>query len=94
MAIKTPARQKTEAIKTRRLKNPPSPRLRRAGCEVDFFFIDEVESLRRRVLKKAWLLVKPIRRRRESPIQVPQTQSVSHPHAQRNAFRRRGVRLQ
>jgi hypothetical protein len=37
--------QKTEAIKTRRLKNPPSPRLRRAGadCEVDFFFMDEVE---------------------------------------------------
>jgi hypothetical protein len=29
------------AIKTRRLKNPPSPGLRRAGAdfEVDFFFI-------------------------------------------------------
>ena len=54
-ATKTPMRQKTEPIKTRRLKNPPSPssfaalrrdkRLRRAGadCEVDFFFMDEVE---------------------------------------------------
>jgi hypothetical protein len=30
----------------------------------------------------------------ESPIQVPQTQSAFHPHAQRNAFRRRGARLQ
>jgi hypothetical protein len=34
-AIKTPARQKTEAIKTRRLK--------KADFEVDFFFMDEVE---------------------------------------------------
>src|SRR5206468_4999273 len=42
-AINTPARQKTEASKMRRLKNPPSPGLRRAGadCEVDFFFMVE-----------------------------------------------------
>src|SRR5689334_9112756 len=42
-AIKAAARQKTEATNTRRLKNPPSPRLRRAGAdwEVDFFFMVE-----------------------------------------------------
>src|SRR5262249_56728788 len=41
-ATKTPKRQSIDAIKTRTLKNPPSPRLRRAGAdfEVDFFFID------------------------------------------------------
>jgi hypothetical protein len=33
-ATKTPMRQKTEAIKTRRLK--------KADCEVDFFFIVEL----------------------------------------------------
>src|SRR5438128_6381822 len=40
-ARKTPARTTNRPIKTRRLKNPPSPRLRRAGadCEVDFFFM-------------------------------------------------------
>jgi hypothetical protein len=31
---------------------------------------------------------------REPPIQVPQTPSACHPHAQRNAFRRRDVRPQ
>jgi hypothetical protein len=43
-AIKAPTRHKTQAIKKRRLKNPPSPRLRRAGAhfEVDFFFMDVV----------------------------------------------------
>ena len=30
----------------------------------------------------------------ESPIQVPERPSAFHPHAQRNAFRRRDVRLQ
>ena len=35
-ATKTPMRQKTEAIKTRKLK--------KADCEVDFVFINEVES--------------------------------------------------
>ena len=40
-ARKTPARTINRPIKTRRLKNPPSPRLRRAGadCEADFFFM-------------------------------------------------------
>ena len=33
-------------------------------------------------------------RRLESQIQVPETQSAFHPRAQRNAFRRRDVRLQ
>ena len=31
---------------------------------------------------------------REPPIRVPQTPSAFHPHAQRNAFRRRDVHLQ
>jgi hypothetical protein len=30
----------------------------------------------------------------DSPLPVPQTQSAFHPHAQRNAFRPRDVRLQ
>ena len=36
-----PVRTTNRPTKTRRLKNPPSPRLRRAGaeCEVDFFFM-------------------------------------------------------
>jgi hypothetical protein len=34
-ATKMPTRQKTAAIKTRKLK--------KADCEVDFFFMDEVE---------------------------------------------------
>ena len=34
-ATKMPVRQRTEAIRTRRLK--------KADCEVDFFFIDEVK---------------------------------------------------
>jgi hypothetical protein len=38
------------------------------------------------------VIFKPIRRKRKSPIRVPQTPSAFHPHAQRNAFRRRGVR--
>src|SRR2546425_3377558 len=40
-ARKTPVKTINRPIKTRRLKNPPSPRLRRAGadCEVDFFFM-------------------------------------------------------
>ena len=38
--------------------------------------------------------VKTIRRKRESPIRVPKTQSAFHPHAQRNAFRRRDARQQ
>jgi hypothetical protein len=48
-ARETPARATNRPIKTRRLKNPPSPRLRRAGadCEVDFFFMDEVWAERR-----------------------------------------------
>jgi hypothetical protein len=40
------------------------------------------------------LLVKPIRRKRESLIQVPETLSVFRPPAQRNAFRRRDARQQ
>ena len=41
-ARKTPARITDRPIRTRRLKNPPSPRLRRAGvdCEADFFFMN------------------------------------------------------
>jgi hypothetical protein len=39
-------------------------------------------------------LVKEIRRKRESPIPVLQTQSAFHQHAQRNVFRRRDVRQQ
>ena len=35
IATKMPARQRTEPIRTRRLK--------KADCEVDFFFIDEVK---------------------------------------------------
>ena len=31
---------------------------------------------------------------RESPIPLPETPSAFHPHAQRNAFRRRGARQQ
>jgi len=54
---------------------------------VDFFFIDEVESLRAE-FEKAWLLVKTIRRQDESPNRVPERQSAIPPRAQRNAFRR------
>src|SRR6516164_5218644 len=59
-AIKAPVRQKTKASKTRSLKNPPSPRLRRAGAdwEADFFFIDEVESLPRRVFQSPFCRTK------------------------------------
>jgi hypothetical protein len=35
-----------------------------------------------------------IQREHESAIRVPETPSTFHPHAQRNAFRRRDVRLQ
>ena len=45
-----------------------------------------------RVCKKSGQLVKTIRSKGESPIQVPQTQSAFHPRAQQNAFRRRDVR--
>jgi hypothetical protein len=38
-------------------------------------------------LEKIALLVKHNRRKRESPIPVPETPSTFHPHAQRNAFR-------
>ena len=37
-------------------------------------------------------LVEAIRRKRRSPIRVPQNPSTFHPPAQRNAFRRRDVR--
>src|SRR6059058_4301842 len=39
----TPVSATNRPIKTRRLKNPPSPRLRRAGadCDVDFFFMSD-----------------------------------------------------
>jgi hypothetical protein len=37
---------------------------------------------------------KSVRRNSESPIPIPETPSVFHPRAQRNAFRRRYVRLQ
>jgi hypothetical protein len=38
--ITTPDRQKTEAMKTRRLKNPiKTRRLKNADFEVDFFFM-------------------------------------------------------
>jgi hypothetical protein len=44
-AKETPARPRTRAAKTRRLKNPPSPKFRRAraDCEVDFFFMGGYE---------------------------------------------------
>ena len=45
-------------------------------------------------LEKSRQLVKPIRRKLESPIPVPETQSAFHPRAQLNAFRRRDARLQ
>jgi hypothetical protein len=38
-------------------------------------------------------LVKPIRCSLGSPIQVRETQSTFHPHGQRNAFRRRDVKV-
>src|SRR5262245_48816440 len=43
-ARKTPARKTNNAIRTRRLKNPASPGLRRAGadCEIEYFFILEI----------------------------------------------------
>jgi len=44
--------------------------------------------------EKARHLVKTIRRKRESPIPVPQTQSTFHRRAQRNALHRRDVRQQ
>jgi len=44
--------------------------------------------------EKSRQLGKLIRRKRESLIQVPQTQSAFHQHAQRNALRRRDARLQ
>ena len=47
-----------------------------------------------RALIKIPSIVNTIRRERKSPIRVPETQSAFHPHAQRNAFRRRDVRLQ
>src|SRR5262249_31647422 len=34
-----PARTINRPITTRRLKNPPLPRLRQRSCEVDFFFM-------------------------------------------------------
>ena len=43
-------------------------------------------------MPKPCLFVKAILRKRESQIPVPQTPSVFHPHAQRNAFRRRDAR--
>src|SRR5438034_5439656 len=38
---KAPARQTSKPIKTRRLRNPPSPKLRRVrtDCEVELFFM-------------------------------------------------------
>jgi hypothetical protein len=42
--------------------------------------------------EKSWQLVKPIRRRRRSPIRVPEKQSAFPPLAQRTAFRRRDAR--
>jgi len=44
--------------------------------------------------EKSRELGKLIRRKRESLIQVPQTPSAFHQHAQRNALRRRDARLQ
>src|SRR5438876_12334023 len=44
--------------------------------------------------EKSRQLGKTIRRKGESPIPVPQTHSAFHPHAQRNAFRRRDVHQQ
>ena len=46
------------------------------------------------VLKKIPPRVKPIRRKRESLIRVPETPPIFHPRAQRNAFRRRDARQQ
>jgi hypothetical protein len=40
------------------------------------------------------MLVNPVSRKPESPIQVPEKQSAFHPRAQRNAFRHRDVGLQ
>jgi hypothetical protein len=45
-------------------------------------------------LEKTHLPVKHNRRKRESLIRTPETQSGFHPRAQRNAFRRRGERQQ
>jgi hypothetical protein len=45
-------------------------------------------------LEKSRPLVKTIRRKPELPIPAPETQLAFHPRAQRNAFRRRDVRLQ
>jgi hypothetical protein len=45
-------------------------------------------------LEKSCQLVTPIRRKRESPIPVPEKRSTFHLRAQRNAFRRRDVGLQ
>jgi hypothetical protein len=42
---------------------------------------------------KSDLLVKAIRRKRESPLQVLETQSAIPPRSQRNVCRRRDVRL-
>src|SRR4029077_3754433 len=46
------------------------------------------------VLRESRRSVNTIRHKRELPIQVPETLSVSHPRAQRNAFRRRDARPQ
>ena len=51
-------------------------------------------SRQRRVWKKSGLLVKPMCRKRESPLQVPKTPSAFLLHGQRSAFHRRGVRQQ
>src|SRR4051794_3550257 len=48
----------------------------------------------RRVWKKSRLLVKTTCYKRESPTPAPRTPSAFHPHAQRNAFCRRGARQQ
>jgi hypothetical protein len=45
-------------------------------------------------LQKSRQPVKPIRRKRESQIPIPEMPSAFHPHAQQNAFRRGDVRQQ
>jgi hypothetical protein len=44
-------------------------------------------------LEKSRPRVKPIRRKREAPILVPETRLAFHPRAQQNAFRRQGFGL-
>jgi hypothetical protein len=52
---------------------------RKASCP-------DSSSRQRRVWQESRLPVKPIRRNREPPLPIRQTQPAFHPHAQRNSF--------